>query len=65
VCLWEVFPFDFGGSDVDWVLVTRVVIAVAIAGGIVSIIVQIAVLVRTASRPPIEQESKDARNRRL
>ena len=67
VRLWEVFPFDFGGSDVDWALVTRVVIAVAIAGCIVSIIVQIVILARAAFRTTsaIEQEPKDARNRRL
>ena len=84
VRLWQVFPFDFGGSNVDWALVTRVVIAVAIAGCIVGIIVQIVTLVRAAFRttsgsrrepdrhvpgsgaaPPIGQEPKDARNRRL
>lgn len=47
---WEVFPFDFGGSDVDWALVARVMISVAIFGCGVSIIVQIVVLVRAAFR---------------
>lgn len=50
VRLWEVFPFDFGGSNVDWVLVTRVVLAVAIAGCVVGIIVQIVTLVRAVFR---------------
>jgi hypothetical protein len=76
VRFWEVFPFTFGGSDIDWALVARVVIAVAVLGCVVSIVVQIVVLVRTAfgalsgprsdrAAPLIGQERKDARNRRL
>jgi hypothetical protein len=72
----EVFPFDFGGSDIDCALVTRVVIAVAVFGCGVSIVVQVVVLVRTAvgalsgpcpdRAPPVTgQERKVARNRRL
>lgn len=76
VRFWEVFPFEFGGSDIDWALVARVVIAVAVFGCVVSIVVQIVVLVRTAfgalsgprsdrAASRIGQERKDARNRRL
>lgn len=76
VRFWEVFPFEFGGSDIDWALVARVVIAVAVFGCGVSIVVQIVVLVRTAvgalsgprpdrAPPLIGQERKVARNHRL
>jgi hypothetical protein len=47
VRLWQVFPFDFSGSTVDWALLLRVVLAVSIAGAAIAIIVQLAVLARS------------------
>jgi hypothetical protein len=46
VQLWRVFPFDFQGSTLDWALIARVVLVVAMAGSAIGVIAQIAVLVR-------------------
>ncbi len=45
--LWQVFPFDFSGSTIDWALVLRVVLAVSIGAALIAIIVQLVVLVRS------------------
>lgn len=45
--LWLIFPFDFGGYTVDWALVARVVLVLAMAGSVIGIIVQIVALVRS------------------
>jgi hypothetical protein len=50
VQLWNVFPFDFSDPAVDWALVARTVIGFAIAGCVLSIIVQAVVLIRIAMR---------------
>jgi len=34
-----VFPFDFGGSSVDWTLVARVALGVAIVGSAIGFVV--------------------------
>jgi hypothetical protein len=47
--LWEVFPFEFHVSSVDWDLVTRVVLGFALAGCVISIIVQLVLLGRYAA----------------
>jgi hypothetical protein len=39
VRIWEVFPFDFNGSTVDWPLVVRILLVVSIIGSIIAIIV--------------------------
>ena len=44
--IWEVFPFDFTDPNVPWDLIVRVILGFAIAGCIVSIIVQLVILVR-------------------
>jgi hypothetical protein len=44
--IWQVFPFAFHSSDVDWELVTRVAIGLAIAGCMISVVVQVVVLAR-------------------
>jgi hypothetical protein len=46
VRLWDVFPFAFTGSGVDWAAVTRVVLAVAVVGTVVAIVVQFVSLVK-------------------
>ncbi|MBV1778988.1 hypothetical protein KRR55_07675 [Paeniglutamicibacter sp. ABSL32-1] len=46
--LWRLFPFAFGSSGIDWGMVTRVLIVVAIAGCVLGVLVEIIVLLRTA-----------------
>ena len=46
--IWVVFPFDFSAYSFNWGLLTRCVLAVAIGGTVIGIIVQIFALVRTA-----------------
>ena len=48
--IWVVFPFDFDAYSFNWDLVTRLVLAVAIGGAVIGIIVQIVALVRTAAK---------------
>jgi hypothetical protein len=54
---WQVFPFDFSGSGVDWTLVVRTVLAFALAGTAISVVVETArlatALVRGRSQPPV------------
>ncbi|GAA2112193.1 hypothetical protein GCM10009841_35640 [Microlunatus panaciterrae] len=42
--VWQVFPFDYGATSFDWVLLTRIVLVVGIAGSIIAIIVALATL---------------------
>lgn len=42
---WQVFPFDFTGSF-DWALVIRVLLAVALVGSLIAVIVQLVTLIR-------------------
>ena len=44
--LWQVFPFDFQGYTLDWALITRVVLVLAMAGSVIGIIAQIVALIR-------------------
>ncbi|MDQ0092377.1 hypothetical protein [Paeniglutamicibacter psychrophenolicus] len=46
--LWRLFPFEFDSLGIDWGLVTRVLIVVAIAGCVLGVVVEIIVLLRTA-----------------
>lgn len=39
--IWTVFPFDFGGSAVDWPLVFRIGLIVGIVGCCIAILVQL------------------------
>jgi hypothetical protein len=50
VRIWQVFPFDFGGSSTDWAMIVRVVLAVAIAGSVIGVVVQVGSLVRDLIR---------------
>ena len=50
VRLWDVFPFDFAESSVNWSLVTRVVLVIAIAGSVIGIVVQLLTLARQLLR---------------
>ncbi len=46
VRIWQVFPFDLGGSSVDWPVAVRVVLIVSIVGSVIAIIVAFVKLVR-------------------
>lgn len=46
ILTWNVFPFEFDHGVVDWELIVRVVIGFAVAGCLVSIIVQVLLLIR-------------------
>ena len=50
VGLWNVFPFSFAAASVDWELVARWVIAVAIGGSLIGLIVSVGQLVRALIR---------------
>jgi hypothetical protein len=50
VRLWNVWPFDFGTTSVDWDLVTRIVLGLGIAGGFIGIVVSVVTLVRELVR---------------
>ncbi|MGH1565754.1 hypothetical protein [Mumia sp. DW29H23] len=52
VRLWEVFPFAFGNTAVDWDLVTRVLLGVGVAGSVVAIVVAVVTCVRPAPGTP-------------
>lgn len=51
VRLWQIFPFDFGTSAVNWPLFVRIGLAVAIVGAAVGMIVQIVTLGRAIVAP--------------
>ena len=48
--LWQVFPFDFGAGSVDWALVSRVVLVIAVCASVLGILVQLVTLVRELAR---------------
>lgn len=39
--LWEVFPFDFGGSWSGWPVVVRVILVVGIVGAVIGAVVEL------------------------
>jgi hypothetical protein len=39
VRIWQVFPFDFGDSSVDWTLLARVALGLGIVGAAIGVIV--------------------------
>ncbi len=49
--LWEVFPFDFGDTAVDWALVARVLLLVGIVGAAIGIVAGLVGFVRGLGRP--------------
>ena len=48
--LWQVFPFDFTGSSLDWALVARVALGIGIGGSLIGIVVALVTLVRSVAR---------------
>ena len=47
--IWNVFPFDFGGTAVDWAFVVRIVLALAMIGSVIAVIVGIVALIGTVT----------------
>jgi hypothetical protein len=46
VRVWQVFPFDFSGWSFDWSSLVRVVLAMAIVGSAIGLLVQLVALLR-------------------
>ena len=44
--IWEVFPFDFGDTSVDWTLLFHIGLVIGIAGSCIAILVQLVQLTR-------------------
>ena len=40
VRIWQVFPFDFGDSALDWALIFRIMLAVGILGSLIGLVAQ-------------------------
>lgn len=58
--VWQVFPFDFSGYSVNWAVLARVALVVAIAGCIIGMLVQLVALTRLAvtGRAPVERRTE-------
>ena len=48
--IWQVFPFDFSGSSIDWALVVRIAVAVAIVGSAIAIVAGLVSFVKSIRR---------------
>lgn len=46
--IWQVFPFEFGGT-VDWALIARVVLAFALVGSVIAVVVALVAAVRATT----------------
>ena len=46
IVMWNVFPFDFGGTTFPWEAVVRTLLVIAIGGSAIAIVVAIVTLVR-------------------
>lgn len=44
--MWQVFPFDFRESAIDWSIIAHGVLAVAVAGSAIAVLVQLGMLLR-------------------
>ncbi len=67
VRMWQVFPFDFADSWINWTLLTRILLVLAIVGSVIGIIVQIVSLARwivggTTRCEPAAAQEDDARH---
>lgn len=58
VSVWQVFPFRFDASDIDWTLIVRVVLGVSISGCAIAIVV---LLVEVARGTPLASRKKTPR----
>jgi len=57
--IWRVFPFDFAEGSVDWELVARALLVVAIVGSAIGIVVAIVSFFRAVSSVPPSPTSRD------
>lgn len=48
--VWQVFPLEFGGESIDWALIARVMLALAILGTIIAIIARFVTFMRHLGR---------------
>lgn len=51
VRLWQLFPFDFGGTSFNWPLMARVALSLGLVGSLIGFVVQAVVLVGALPRP--------------
>ncbi len=51
--IWEVFPFSFGESRIDWELVTQVLLLVGIVGSVIGILAALASFVKALTGSPM------------
>jgi hypothetical protein len=51
VQMWQVFPFDFDDGGLDWTLVVRVLLGVAIVGSVIGIVAGLVSFVRSVTAP--------------
>jgi len=49
VRIWQVFPFDFGSSSINWQLATRILLIIGIIGSDIAIIVASIALVKSVT----------------
>jgi len=49
VRIWQVFPFDFGSSSINWQLATRILLIIGIIGSDIAIIVASIALVKNVT----------------
>jgi hypothetical protein len=49
--LWQVFPFAFNDSTLDWPLIARWVLAVGAAGSAIALVVGLVSVIRAAAAP--------------
>lgn len=62
VRIWQVFPFDFDDSTIDWTLIARTVLVVSIVGSVIGILVAVVGVIKnvvapaagSTSRPPAD-----------
>jgi len=47
--IWNVFPFDFTGSAVDWSILVRVVLGLAMVGSAIAAIVSVVTVAKSAT----------------
>lgn len=51
VRVWQVFPLDFGDHAVNWAMVARVLLVIAMGGSVIGVFAQLAALVRFGAGP--------------
>jgi len=47
--IWQVFPFDFDGSAVDWSFLVRIVLGLAMVGSAIAAIVSVVAIAKSGT----------------